>query len=104
MDLDKLIVFVEKASQDLYALKVLEGPYTDVIYTYGKVRLYEDDAKTKLTLQFDFKVDDVPKHLDKKELGKSEEFRNFIGDVLSQLLDEKNNNDKLTNTHTQDAS
>lgn len=104
MNLDKLITFVEKPSQNLYAVKVLEGPYTDVIYTYGKVRLHEDEPNGELKLQFDFNVNDVPKNLNKEELNKSEEFRNFMGDILTQLLEEKNYNDRPTDTHTQDAS
>ena len=42
MNLDDVITFVEKPSSELYSLKVKSGPYTGVIYTYGKVQVREN--------------------------------------------------------------
>ena len=96
INLDETVKFVEKPSSDLYSLKVLQGPYLGVIYTYGKVTLYEDEANCELKVKFKFKLEEVPNNLNKEELEKSVDFKNFMGDILSQLLEEKNN--KSTNT------
>ncbi len=101
IDLDKTIQFVEKPSSDFYALKVLQGPYSGVIYTYGKVQLHEDEANDTLKLKYDFKIDEVPDKLKKEDLDESKDFKNFIGDILVELFEEKIYNDKLTNANTQ---
>jgi len=103
-NLDDIIQFVENEGQDLYALKVIDGPFKDVIYTYGKVSIHEDEANDQLNIKFDFVLNDVPKNLDKAELEKSEEFKNFMGDILSELLEEKLLNDESTNTNTKNTN
>lgn len=103
INLDETVKFVERPSSELYSLKVVQGPYLGVIYTYGKVNLKEDPELDQLKLTFDFKIDEVPNNLDEKELEKSADFKNFMGDILSQLLDDKLNNDKLTDDNTQNT-
>jgi hypothetical protein len=51
-------------------------------------------------VKFDFKLDEVPENLNKEELQNSEDFKNFMGDILTQLLEEQLNNDKSTNANT----
>tara|TARA_R110002050_G_scaffold32017_2_gene82436 strand:+ start:1872 stop:2189 length:318 start_codon:yes stop_codon:yes gene_type:complete len=102
MNLEETVQFVEKPSSDFYSLKVLQGAYSGVIYTYGKVQLYEDEANCELKIKFTFKLEEVPDNLNEEKLKESKDFKNFMGDVLSQLLDEKLYNDKLTNANTQD--
>ena len=102
INLDETIQFVEKPSSDFFALKVLQSPQTGVIYTYGRVKLQEDEANDTLKLKYDFKIDEVPDGLKKTDLEESNDFKNFIGDILVELLEEKIYNDKLTNADTQD--
>ena len=103
INLDETVTFVERPSSELYSLKVVQGPYLGVIYTYGKVSLKEDPELDQLKLTFDFKIDEVPESLEKKDLEKSAPFKTFIGDILSQLLDDKLNNHKLTDDNTQNT-
>ena len=100
MDLDDIITFVEKPSSDLYSIKVKEGPYTGVIYTYGKVQLLEDESAAELKLKFKFHIEVAPPGFTIKELEEDKDFKNFMGDVLSKLLEEKIYNDELTNDNT----
>jgi len=102
IDIGKTIQFVENDQSELYALKVKEGKYKDVIYTYGKVKVSEDPENDQAKLTFDFKLESWPPKFKKKKLEKSTDFKNFMGDVLSQLLEDEINNDKPTNTDTQD--
>ena len=104
INLDETIKFVEKPSSELYSLKVVQGPYLGVIYTYGKVTLHEDEANCELKIQFKFKLEEVPDNLNEEELEKSADFKNFMGDILSQLLEDKLDNDKLTDDNTQNIN
>jgi hypothetical protein len=54
----------------------------------------------QLNVKFDFKIDEVPENLKKEDLEKSADFKNFMGDILTQLLEEQLNNDESTNTNT----
>ena len=100
INIDETVQFVEKPSSELYSLKVVQGPYLGVVYTYCKVTLHEDEANVQLNVKFDFKLDEVPENLNKEELQNSEDFKNFMGDILTQLLEEQLNNDKSTNANT----
>jgi len=104
INLDETIKFVERSSSELYSLKVVQGPYLGVIYTYGKVTLHEDEANCELKIQFKFKLEEVPDNLNEEELEKSADFKNFMGDILSQLLEDKLDNDKLTDDNTQNIN
>ena len=63
-----------------------EGTYAGVIYKYGKVTPIEKDDK--LTMQFEFDI------LENNGLPRDvfgDEFFNYIGDILVELIDEQNN-------------
>ena len=101
MNLDDIVQFVERPTSDFYSLKIIDGPYRDVIYTYGKVQAVEDKETNTAKLKFDFKLDEVPEHIDKKNLEIDGTFKNFMGDILVELLEEKRlHNDELTNGNT----
>ena len=99
-DLDETIQFVEKPSSELYSLKVVQGPYLGVIYTYGKVSFHEDEAAAELRLSFDFMIEEVPDNLNKEELEESLDFKTFMGDILAQLLEDKLDNDESAEDNT----
>jgi hypothetical protein len=81
-------VFVEKPSSDFYSVKLLKGTYTDVIYTYGAVTLKEDKENDTAVLQFQYKIESTPEHIDGAKLFEDVHFKNYIGDILSCILDE----------------
>lgn len=97
---DEYVKFVEKDNENLYAVEVIKGAYTGVVYTYGQVQLHEDEANDQLNLKFDFKINEVPENFTIKELENLEDFKHFMGDILSLLLEDKFNNDELTNINT----
>ena len=103
-NLDNMIGFVERPDSELYSIKVKIGAYKNVIYTYGKVNIAEDDENDQLKVSFDYRIEEVPKKLNKKKLEKSEEFKNYIGNILTNLIEEKQYNDESTNNNTQDAN
>jgi hypothetical protein len=72
--------FVEKPSSDLYSIEITTGPFAGVIFTYGKVKIDPP------TLKFDYVIEKVSSHLDKKLLESLPEFKNLLGDILHDIL------------------
>mgnify|MGYP001113740267 FL=1 len=100
VNVDRYIQFVEKGDSELYALKVVHGPYTGVIYTYGKVEI--KGTVDEPVVKFDFTINEVPKGKKKTKLEKSKTFKNFMGDILITLIEEKVN-DESTEADTQES-
>ena len=64
-------------------IKLLTGEYQDTVYKYGKVGIEEKDGNAYL--QFNFDVISSPV----KKVAKSEDFRNYIGDLLMGIVTSK---------------
>jgi hypothetical protein len=68
-------------------IKLTSSEYSGIIYTYGRVRLLEEDDQ--LRIQFEFDIHENPVGFVDRD-----KFRNHIGDILVDLLEEnllKNN-------------
>lgn len=76
--------FVEKEDSELYSIKILSGPYSGVIYTYGVVSIKEGGGTA--TLKFDFRIEENNGHV---ELDNHSEFKNQIGDILVSILEDQ---------------
>ena len=84
---NKRYVFAQKGNADYSSIKITEGKFKDIIYHYGKVSFApEENADGKLPMKFDYTVDKNPKDID---LLDNQEFIDYIGDILIELLDEK---------------
>ena len=84
-------VFVEKQNQEMASLKLISGPYADIIYHYGNVQFAkEEDENGNLPMKFDYTIDQnfVSANTD------SQEFINHIGDILIQVMDQELNGRK----------
>ena len=82
-------VFVEKQGEDgedFTAIKLISGPFADIVYKYGKVGFAPESEKVgdKLPMKFDYTVIENRIMADTD----SQEFIDHIGDVLFVLLDE----------------
>lgn len=78
---------------NLDAIKLLEYPYENVIFSYGKVSLEPDEANDKLILQFEYDIHDyADKGFDESI------FENYIGDLLKELIQEGVKENTLTYT------
>lgn len=81
-------VLVEKPSSEFYSIKLLTGNWTGVIYTYGTVSIKEDIQNDVAVLEFQFKIDECPENIDSESLMTNESFMNYIGDILSSILEQ----------------
>ena len=81
-------VFAQKQGDEYSCIKLTEGKFAGVIYHYGKVSFApETELKDgKLPMKFDYTVDKNPNNL---ILLDNEEFIDYIGDILLELLEEK---------------
>ena len=107
LKMSKEYTFVEKIDSELYSIKVLEGLYANVIYTYGKVTIEEDTENDLARLKFDFVIERAVAPYTREELETSDEFRNYIGNILSEILNNQDaqigNATKSTDDNTQDT-
>jgi|TARA_B110000908_G_scaffold170586_1_gene230615 hypothetical protein len=87
--MSKDYIFVEKKDAELYSLKVVQGPYNNVIYTYGSVTIEEDEDKDLARLKFNYHIEEVPEPYSKRELEESTEFRDYIGNILTEILEDQ---------------
>ena len=79
--------FVENAtSEEEWHVKVKEGEYAGVIYKYGKIQVHEIDDEA--SLKFQFKVVDLPEHLNEDELNSDTEFMTLLGDILTHIIED----------------
>ena len=85
--MNKKYVFVQRDKDDFSCIKITEGKFKDVIYHYGKVGFAKkENSEGQLPMKFDYTVDKNPNNL---ILLDNEEFIDYIGDILLELLEEK---------------
>lgn len=66
-------------------IKLLTGKFADTVYQYGKVK-FEEEKTGDIYLRFIYNV--IETSLDKEELEKSTEFKNYIGDLLVSIMEQ----------------
>ena len=87
-------VVVESKQDGLQAIKLTEGAFEGIIYTYGKVSFDEDESNDKIHLRFDYDILDY----NNKGLSNKEPFETYIGDILQELIYEGIRENNLTYT------
>ena len=86
-------VFAQREQDDFSCLKITEGEYKDVIYEYGKVQFAsEENAVGQMPLRFNYEVMKNPNNVDTE----NEKFRNKIGDILVEVMEEQIKDGKLS--------
>jgi len=91
--------FVESLDSELYGVKLTSGEWEDVIVVYGKVSIKESIETGYATLGFSYQVQDSSS-FQPDQLEKDEDFKNYLGDVLSHIINSK----EETNEDTIDSS
>ena len=70
-------------------LRISEGKYKDVEFSFGTINFVESEDKSECTLQYDFGVVDSS-HI---ELEEDKEFQTVVGDILLGILEDQVNSD-----------
>ena len=80
--------FVENPESDFYGVRLKSGKWEDVIVVYGKVSIKESVETGYATLGFSYTIQD-PASFQPDELESNEDFKNYLGDVLSHIINNK---------------
>lgn len=80
-------------------IKFLQGDYKDTIFKYGKVKFKEENEQMYLHFAYDVLESPVMKP---KKLEKNEDFKNYIGDLLVELMSGNLEQEIIDETGTDD--
>jgi len=80
-------------------IKFLEGPYTDTIFKYGKVKFKEENEQVYLLFAYDVLESPVEKPA---KLEKDDDFKNYLGDLLVELMSSNIEQEIIDETGTDD--
>lgn len=82
-------VFAQKGNADYSSIKITEGKFKDIIYHYGNVQFAEkENADGHLPMKFDYVIDKNDTGVNTLD---NQEFIDYIGDILIELLEKKVN-------------
>ena len=79
--------FVDRETElgDHWVVKLTTGKYADTYYKYGAIKITEAPDESEATLTFDYGI--VESAIDEKKLVDSEEFNEYIGKVLTHIIE-----------------
>ena len=80
-------------------IKFLEGPYKDTIFKYGKVKFKEENEQVYLLFAYDVLESTVKKP---SKLEKDVDFKNYIGDLLVEIMSSNIEQEVVDETGTDD--
>ena len=81
-------------------IKFLDGPYKDTIFKYGKVKFEEKNDKIYLLFAYDVLESPVSKP---SKLEKDDTFKNYIGDLLVEVMSSNIEQEIIDETGTIDS-
>ena len=82
----KRYAFAQRQGDDFSCIKIMDGRYEGIIYKYNNVKLSQtENADGQLPLKFTYDIMVNPN----KEDVESNDFRNYIGDILVECVEEQ---------------
>ena len=93
---DYCFIYPKEDEQTVH-IKFLQGPYKDTVYKYGKVKFKEENEQVYLLFAYDVLESPVAKP---KKLEKDLDFKNYIGDLLVDLMSANLEQDIIDETGT----
>ena len=89
---NKRYAFAQRQGDDFSCIKILDGQYEGIIYKYNQVKISEtENADGQLPLKFTY---DIMANPNKEDI-KSTDFRNYIGDILVEIMEEQLKDGKI---------
>ena len=89
--------FVSQEGDTWANVCIREGKFKDVIYNYGKVSINHKEENDDGSLPFRFEYNIIEsKEKPEDELRNDPAFKNLLGDILVEILDEQLEADNLT--------
>ena len=85
-------VFVQKTGDEFSCIKISEGKFKNVIYTYKYVKFApKENDEGKLPLKFTYDVCGNPNNANVE----SDEFKDYIGDILIEVVEQQLKNNQI---------
>lgn len=81
-------------------IKLLDGPYKDTTYKYGRVGFEEKNEQVYLQFKFDV----LESTINTKKLEKDVDFKNYIGDLLVEIMSSNIEQEIIDETGTIDST
>ena len=82
----KRYAFAQRKGDDFSCLKILDGQYEGIIYKYNEVKFSQTENENgEIPLKFTYDVMTNPNDEDIL----SDDFRNYIGDILVEIVDQQ---------------
>jgi hypothetical protein len=81
-------------------IKFLEGPYKNTTFKYGKVKFKEENEQVYLLFAYDVLESEISKP---KKLEKDETFKNYIGDLLVEIMSSNIEQEMIDEAGTNDS-
>jgi len=101
---------VESNNVEFYGVKLLTGKWKNVVYIYGEVKIKESPELDLATLGFTYNIQESA-GFEEEDLINDIHFRNYIGGVLQNLIEDSldngaviGHNESDTDTHTQSSN
>ena len=83
---NKRYAFAQRQGDDFSCIKIMDGQFEGIIYKYNNVKLSQtENADGELPLKFTYDIMANPNNEDIK----STDFRNYIGDILVEVMEEQ---------------
>jgi len=92
---NKRYAFVQKQGDEFTCIKLLKDNYEGIIFKYDNVKFEKINEQGKVPLQFTYDVFVNPEQKDVD----CQEFKNYIGDILVELVDEQLKDGTLFDKH-----
>ena len=96
--LDYCFIYPKDETETVH-IKLLEGRYKDTIFKYGKVKFEEKDGQMYLLFAYDVIESQVDKP---KKLEKDTDFKNYLGDLLVEIMGSNIEQELIDETRTDD--
>lgn len=93
--------FVNLEDSEITAVGILKGEFENVLYHYHKVRISEQGEVA--TLEFGYTILYSGNH-DSEDLQNNQDFVNLMGEILSQILENKVDNEPIRTDHPEELS
>ena len=102
--MDNHYITVEHPESDFYAIHLNENsPYDGVRFIYGTVSIKESPELDIATLSFTYNINDSG-DFDHDTLRDDEKFNNYLGDLLTHIIEQGTTNLEERNTNTRTES
>ena len=89
---NKRYAFAQRQGDDFSCIKIMDGQYEGIIYKYNNVKISQtENADGELPLKFTYDIMANPNDEDIKSI----DFRNYIGDILVEVMEEQLKNGKI---------